>query len=453
MVKAIRRKPGPQKEFVRPEIKHHAARNEACIFHENGRIYLGKWDGESAIPTEVYQTWLQTCSFLEERYHAKKAGVPAPEEDSDIVIDQALAMWFGWLKLTPVSKGCLRKSGDLTDFFYSAPKHLFPLRAMYGNTNIVDFDGECLEALQTRMLAGTWWHPQNTGGAKRQPKPWSPSMVNKATSTIIRFFRYLELKRHVPLGTIQNLKSAGRFEEEGSSREPVSPEVVDATLPYLTPPVRALIELQLLTGARPSELAKIRPADLDRSDPSCWKYAIKKHKTSYRKKVRTLFFYAPAQMVLRSYLNRDPEEFCFKPIEGWRWGQRQQAKTDRPARKTPIYPSELERRKRLKQERKARPKKRQFQALYDYHVLTVAVGRAVVRANRDGLDLPHWTPYQVRHTVATLTRLEHGAQASAAMMGHSVKVNDLYDHDQETLARMTAGKIQTGLKVHRPEAG
>ena len=39
--------------------------------------------------------------------------------------------------------------------------------------------------------------------------------------------------------------------------------MVNATLPYLSTPVAALVEVMWWTGARPSELFDLRPRDID----------------------------------------------------------------------------------------------------------------------------------------------------------------------------------------------
>ena len=62
--------------------------------------------------------------------------------------------------------------------------------------------------------------------------------------------------------------AAGTF--EAPPRKDVPDEVVRRTLPYLTPTLQAMIQLQWLLGLRPSEVCKMKVGDLDReSDPVC----------------------------------------------------------------------------------------------------------------------------------------------------------------------------------------
>lgn len=55
---------------------------------------------------------------------------------------------------------------------------------------------------------------------------------------------------------------------EARETEPIKPvpqEHVDAIQPCVSPQVWAMVQLQLLTAARPGEVISIRPCDIDRS--------------------------------------------------------------------------------------------------------------------------------------------------------------------------------------------
>ena len=95
----------------------------------------------------------------------------------------------------------------------------------------------------------------------------------------------------------------------------VSVAVVKATLPHLTAPLAAMVKLQLLTGARPGEIASLRPRDVDRSDPASWVYRPGSHKTEHHGRDRVIVLGPRAQKVLRPWLDRDPDMNCFRPAE------------------------------------------------------------------------------------------------------------------------------------------
>jgi integrase len=72
--------------------------------------------------------------------------------------------------------------------------------------------------------------------------------------------------------------------------EPIKPVDEDhfrAVLPFLTPTVRALVELLALTGMRPSEACRIRPCDIERNG-AVWVYKPPHHKTRHRGKDRNI---------------------------------------------------------------------------------------------------------------------------------------------------------------------
>jgi hypothetical protein len=62
---------------------------------------------------------------------------------------------------------------------------------------------------------------------------------------------------------------------------------VQATLPHLSPTVRAMIELQLATCCRPGELCILRPGDVDRSG-EVWEYVPQERKTQHHEHDRVI---------------------------------------------------------------------------------------------------------------------------------------------------------------------
>src|SRR5262245_9904505 len=82
------------------------------------------------------------------------------------------------------------------------------------------------------------------------------------------------------------LRVEGLRKGKGQGREkprvkPVAPAVVEATLPHLPVVVRAMVEVQRLTGARPQDVVAMRPVDIDMTEP-VWEYRPPHYKTEYR---------------------------------------------------------------------------------------------------------------------------------------------------------------------------
>jgi integrase len=68
-----------------------------------------------------------------------------------------------------------------------------------------------------------------------------------------------------------------------------------------------------------------------------------------------------------------------------------------------------------------------------------AVLRAIERANRqlpEGKKIPHWSPYSLRHTFATIAKKEVGLDKTGAVMGHtSTDMTERYAHRELELAK------------------
>jgi integrase len=191
---------------------------------------------------------------------------------------------------------------------------------------------------------------------------------------------------------------------------------VAAILERLPRSVAGLVKLQRATGARPSELFGLRPADLDRSG-SVWRFAPDKHKTEHKGKHRVIHFGPRAQAVLREHWPDDAG--LFFPVR---------PQTFKP-RVVPVYGSEVSRRAA---EKTKRNRKKTGQA-YKAGSYRLAITRACIRTG-----VPVWTPYQLRH--ARLTELLNavGAEASAAVGGHGLKVNQVYTRRRDELAAKAA---------------
>ena len=70
-----------------------------------------------------------------------------------------------------------------------------------------------------------------------------------------------------------------------------------------------------------------------------------------------------------------------------------------------------------------------------------AIYYAIRRANADGVAIPKWTPYQLRHTAVTETSYNYGIDAARAMAGHTtINTTAIYEHTAERLKRDLASK-------------
>jgi len=234
-----------------------------------------------------------------------------------------------------------------------AHRALAVVRELYSHTPAAAFGLDCLEAVRAAMIG----------------RGWERRYINCLVTVVKRCWRWAASKSLVPLEAYQQLALLEGLHlgtpntHDNEPVEPVDPAVVEATLPHLLAPVAAMVRLQMLTGMRPGEVSGMRPVDIDRT-ADVWVYRPAQHKNKHRGQKRAIHLGPQAQEILRPFLDRPPETYCFSPREalaGRRGGGRKDLR-DR----------------------------------YDSMVYPRAIMRAAAKAG-----VPHWHPNQLRHTVAT----------------------------------------------------
>lgn len=124
----------------------------------------------------------------------------------------------------------------------------------------------------------------------------------------------------------------------------MSRDVVDATLPYLSAPVAAMVELMWWTSVRPSELFGLRPCDIDQSHGNVWLVELDEHKTAGHDAERTIKLGPKCIAVLRPFMPRPASRPRFCPCEALAEVHRRR----RDERSTPLYRSHVARYEREK---------------------------------------------------------------------------------------------------------
>ena len=300
---------------------------------------------------------------------------------------------------------------------------LEPVREMHGSEAAASFSPKRLKAVRRHMI--------DRGRLSRKE-------INARVLHIKRCFRWAVAEELVPgslshaLEAVEALRKGDYGTREPRKVRPVARDVVEATLPYLSKPVAALVELMWWTGARPGELFGLRPKDIDRSG-EVWVVKLDRHKNARRGKRRELFFGPEAQKILRPFLRRCAGAVMFSPREAVEEMERRK----RAERKTPLWPSHVA---RYEREAGARPD-RVVGDVYTAATFRRAIARAVKAANRErpeqGLEpLPDWTPYQLRHSAATRIKRQFGIEMVRCLLGHSsATMSEEYAEDDLAKAR------------------
>jgi integrase len=249
-------------------------------------------------------------------------------------------------------------------------------------------------------------------------------------------FQWAESQELVPPGTHNSLKTVeplrhGRtIAPELPPVKPVPDEVVDATLPHLPEIVADMVRFQRLTGARPGEVCKLRPADIDRTG-DVWTWKPPHHKTSWREKDRVISIGPRGQQVLLKYLLRDEAAYCFSPIEA----ERERSRLRRLARKSPMTPSQ--RKRKAKRNGRRRPRDCYDSASYRHAIIraVAAVNKERLRDDPSAVKIEDWAPNQLRHTAGTEVRKKFGLEAAQVVLGHaSADITQVYAERNQQLA-------------------
>ena len=106
------------------------------------------------------------------------------------------------------------------------------------------------------------------------------------------------------LAAVSGLRKGRTEARETEKVRPVRPEHVEAVLAHLWPHVGAMVRLQLLTGARGGELARMRTCDVDTTG-KVWVYRPAGHRTEHHGHVREIRLGPKAIEVLVPLLKPD----------------------------------------------------------------------------------------------------------------------------------------------------
>jgi integrase len=219
------------------------------------------------------------------------------------------------------------------------------------------------------------------------------------------------------LQAVPGLKLGRTEARETEPVRPVSRAVVEDTLPLLRPMQADMVRLQLETGMRPGELVVMRACDIDMTGP-VWLYRPRSHKTQHHGHERIVPIGPKGQEIIRRYLATDLQACLFQP----RLNMQERARTLRRNRKTPVQPSQRDRRKK-------HPKRGPGDH-YTTDQYRRAVAEGIERHNAgkpEAERIPHWFPHQLRHLRALELKREFGLDVARAVLGHrDVNISEHY---------------------------
>lgn len=329
-----------------PSYLFHRARNCAVVTINGRNHYLGPFNSPAS-----KQKYARLIAEL-------ATGIAAPAKAAanahNVTITELCATYLEWASGYYVKNGRATSQVDVIRM---------ALRKLYGETVASKFGPLAFEALQRSLV----------------DDDRTRSYVNKVSAEVRRLFKWGARKELVPVAVHQALATVpGLARGRTTAREtapvlPVDDATVEATLPYLSPVVAGMVRFQALVGCRPTEVCMIRPADVDTTG-EVWTYTPAEHKTEHHGRERRIFIGPKAQDILRPYLLRPADMYCFR--------------------------SETTR----------RTARGHFTNDTYNHAITAACKKAGFKP---------WKPNQLRHAAGTAIRQKFGIEAAQVILGHA----------------------------------
>jgi integrase len=352
-----------------PSYRRHRASGQAVVTLGGRDVYLGKFDSPEsrARYEQVIADWLTRGRQL-----------PGSEGEPLLMKEVVLGYWaYRTPRLPQVEIDKLRLA-------------LRWVRELYGELPAVDFTPMRFKAIRQRMIdAGN-----------------SINYIKTQLWTIKKMIAWAVESELIPGEVLHRLQSVAPPDVVADGIkpekiiEPVSDEHIQAVLPHVGPPIRAMLELQRCSGMRPGEVARLTMGQIDRSG-DIWLYRPVAHKTMRHGIKRAIPLTQRAQAILLPWLKTDPDAVFFSPQAEYERWHSENRRPQQPYRE------------RARARRK-RPRTRSFKPVYSAGAYRTAVYRGCDRAG-----IPRFHPSQIRHTVAEQVTTEGGIDLAQALLGHT----------------------------------
>jgi len=355
-----------------PPLKCHKRSGTAYVHINGERKYLGAKFGTAKAEknyNKLITTWLAN-------------GRQLPDDSEELTITELCAKYIAY-----ADSYYRHKDGTHTSQFLNVKLSLRTLIKLYGDLSVSEFSPKKL-----KTIMDTWVKDEI-----------SRKTINTFAGTIKRCFKWGVSEELVPgsvmhgLNAVSGLRAGRSDAKESEPVKPVSEADIAAAKEHLGDTVNTMIDLQLLTGARPGEIATLKNSDIDTSG-EVWTAELSHHKTLHHGKTRTLYFGTRAQALLRPFmLKAGKDAYLFSPIQS-----EQERYAEAPTHRRPNQ----------------KPNERKTERTLGDHYTSASYRRAIARACQEAGIQP-WSPNQLRHNAATKVRKEFGLEAAQVILGHS----------------------------------
>jgi len=389
-----------------PKYRHYKPKNLGVVRIQGRDFYLGRYDSPES--WEKYHRLI--AEHIATNGNHPVQGQPSPK---GLTVDSVLLRYWTY------AESYYQRDGEATKELVCMRDALKPLRRLYGTAEAAEFGPLKLKVVRSHMI---------------DEQDLCRNEINKRVGRIKRFFRWAVSEELVPPSIIHGLDSVkGLRRNKTRAREtqkvkPVADQHVDAVLPFLPPQLRAMINIQRLTGMRPGEVVLMRECDIDRTTQhDIWVFFPHRHKKDWLDEPRAIAVGPQGQAILRPFLDRGPESYFFSPKEAYLWRLENRDVKSHGERKTKVYPSELRAREKAKLARRKISRSGKRNDHYTTESYWKSLQYGFKKAFEANVELVRWFPYQLRHSSATHLRKRFGVEASRVTLGHSrIDTTELY---------------------------
>ena len=404
-----------------PRPVYHAASGQYRVRLSGIDVYLGR-AGSPDIQAK-YERALGDWLARGRRFPYSRPGRHEP-----VNLDNLARRYQDW------GEAYYRKNGVPTRTFANLKNALQILRGAVDVTRpAVAFDVSHLKAMRRAMAV-----PDELGRLH-----YSRSTINEYVRHVVAMFRwgveeslvdpdtYAKLAAVRPLARGRPVAEGLGAAPEGRVRSTVKAADIEAVRAQTTSIVRAMIDVQLLTGMRPNELCRMRGEHLEPSiNPSVVLYRVpaEANKTDHAGRARTVYLGPKAWAIIRPLLSTDPKAYVFRPMDAF--AEAAEARSRR--RRSPRWPSHSS---------EARRQRRGAGAVtVTDHYRPDSYRRAIERACARAQIKP-WTPYQLRHNAITEAVQTHDILTAKSLAGHAdIATTMRYVHLTDAAAILAAMK-------------
>ena len=384
-----------------PNIRFHRHSSRFFIQVAGKRLYLGRGHDPANPPAEVRKKYAEAVGRIARGVRPRAdVGIPDPMVVVPLSVAELVQRYLAW------AEARYKRSQQAEVLAWA----LRPLVLAYGAMPAKEFGPRLLQEFQKTLAKR---------GLTRQG-------IISATSYVRSMIRWAVGQEELDVACFEALRHAPPLKEgqidapEKQEKNMVPIEDLERTLPELSPTIRAMVEVQLLTGMRPAEVCGLNLSEIDRRDKTCWVYRPYLHKTRHHGRERMIPLTPSAIAILVPFLRADGKPL-FSPAEARAsWEVEKRA-----TRKSKVQPSQLDRHKADPQ---VEPGER-----YDTGSYRRAISRACERAG-----VPAWSPNQIRKLVAQRVSDLVGIDKARALLGHSNSDVTLHSYAKSELAQATS---------------